>query len=299
MASIRAKIVAQVITRGGLLNTVIGANNLKEKRRQFKKLERRFPAPRWAKITPVHTSSFNGELVVAPNSRQSKALLYLHGGGFVFDATKLYRDLIARLAKATELSTLSVDYSLAPEHPYPTALNEVLAAYQWLLEQGYKPENIALGGDSAGGTLALSLLHKLRDQKIPMPACVFVMSPATDATFENTSVENSSKDIYISLASLRFFTESYLGGTAANDPVASPLLGPLDGFPPLLMHVDKNEIMYNDTAQFVTKAREAGVDVELHESNDLFHVWHIFARYMPEAKQSIDDIGRFVKKHIS
>jgi acetyl esterase/lipase len=284
---------------GGLLNSVIGAHNLEEKRKQFKKLEKRFPAPRWAKITTVHTSSFNGELILAPNSHKSKALLYLHGGGFVFDATKLYRDLIARLARATELTTLSVDYSLAPEHPYPTALNEVFAAYRWLLKQGYKSDNIALGGDSAEGALALSLLHKLREQKVPMPACVFVMSPATDATFENTSLENTSKDIYISVESLRFFTESYLGDTSASDPIASPLLGKLEGFPPLLMHVDKNEIMYNDTAQFAAKAREAGVSVELHESNDLFHVWHIFARYMPEAKQAINDIGRFVKKHIS
>lgn len=299
MASVRAKVLIQAIKRGGLLNTVIDADNLEEKRSQFKKLEKRFPKPRWAKVTLVENKSFKGEWVTAPKTSDKKVLLYLHGGGFVFDATRLYRDLIARLSKATGLKALSVDYSLAPEHPYPTALNEVLAAYQWLLEQGYNGKDIVLCGDSAGGTLALSLLHKLRDGKLPMPACVFVMSPATDATLEKASFENKSKDFYINLDTLLFFVKSYFGNTPANDPVASPLLGSLKGFPPLLMHADKNEVMYNDTARFAAKARKAGVDVTLYESEDLFHVWHVFARYIPEAKQSINDISEFVKKHIS
>lgn len=299
MASVRTKVLIQAIKRGGLLNTVIDASNLEEKRKQFKKLEKRFPVPRWATVTSVKGKSFKGEWVTAPKTSDKKVLLYLHGGGFVFNGTKLYRDLIARLSKATGLKALSVNYSLAPELPYPTALNEVLAAYQWLLEQGYNGKDIVLGGDSAGGTLALSLLHKLRDSKLPMPACVFVMSPATDATLEKASFENKSKDFYINLDTLLFFVKSYFGNTPANDPVASPLLGSLKGFPPLLMHADTNEVMYNDTARFAAKARKEGVDVTLYESEDLFHVWHIFARYIPEAKQSINDIAKFVKRHIS
>jgi len=299
MVSVRSKVLVQVIKHAGLLNKVIDADNLEYNRRQLKKLEKYFPVPRWAKVTTAHSDKFRGEWVSAPNSDKTKILLYLHGGGFVFNATKLYRDLIARLARFTGLTILSIDYSLAPEHPYPVALNETLAAYKWLIREGYRAENIALGGDSAGGALVLSLLHKLREYKISMPACAFVMSPATDATLEKTSIENSDKDIYINLQSLRFFIESYFANTPTDDSTASPLLGPLKDFPPLQIHVDKSEIMYNDSVRFADKARRAGVPVEIYEADGLFHVWHIFARYIPEAKQSIKDIGRFVKEYTS
>ena len=298
MTSLRAKILIQAIKRGGLLSTVIDSDNLDKKRKQFKKLEKIFPVPLWAKVRGVQDNDFKGEWVTAPNSQDDTVLLYIHGGGFVFDGTKLYRGLIARLARATNSKVLSINYSLAPEHPYPTALNEATAAYKWLLSQGYDASKISIGGDSAGGTLALSLLHIIKRQNLDMPACAFVMSPATDATLKDFSVENKDKDFYINFESLKFFIKAYFGNTSTSDPIASPLLGSLEGLPPLLIHVDKKEIMYKDSLRFAEKARKSGVEVELYESNDLFHVWHIFAGYIPEAKKSIDEIGKFVKAHI-
>ncbi len=298
MPSYRAKVVIQAIKHGGLLNGPITAQNLEKKRKVFKNLEKYFPKPRWAKVVPVSTDSFKGEWIITPQSQEDKVLLYLHGGGFVFNGTKLYRDLIARFAKVTTLTALSIDYSLAPEHPYPAALNEALAAYQWLLEKGYRPKDIAIGGDSAGGALALSLLHRIRGAKLPMPVCAFVLSPATDATLQDASFENQDKDIYISLEAMQFFITSYFGDTPTSDPIASPLLGSLEGFPPVLIHADKNEVMYNDSKRLADKARKAGVTVEFYNSDGLFHVWHLFARYMPEAWQSIHAIGEFAKRFV-
>lgn len=299
MTSIRSKVLIFSIKRGGLLNKTITADNLDQKRRKFKRLEKFFPKPRWVHIQSIDMPTFRGEWVTAPNSRKNKITLYIHGGGFVFDGTKLYRDLIGRLAKESATSVFSLDYSLAPEHKYPVALHEALAAYQWLLNQGYQAENIAFGGDSAGGALVLSLLHKTKLKKLPMPACAFVMSPATDATLADMSLANRDKDAFIKLDTLQFFIESYFGKTPVSDPVASPLLGSLKGFPPLLMHVDSSEIMYNDTVRFAEKARKAGVHVEVHEAQGLFHVWHVFARYLPEARASIAQIGQFVKKYLT
>ncbi len=298
MPSLRAKVVTQAIKHGGLLSGPITAQNLEEKRKVFTSLEKYFPKSCWAKVIPVSTELFRGEWITAPQSQKDRILLYLHGGGFVFNGTKLYRDLIARFAKVTSLTALSIDYSLAPEHPYPAALNEALAAYKWLLKRGYKSEDIVIGGDSAGGGLVLSLLHRIQAAKLPMPVCAFVLSPATDATLQEASFENQDKDFYISLEAMRFFIASYFDSTPTNNPIASPLLGSLKGFPPLLIHVDKSEVMYNDSKRLADKARKAGVTVELYESEGLFHVWHVFARYMPEAKQSIRAIGEFVKRFV-
>lgn len=299
MTSIRAKAVIQAIKRGGLLNTVINADNLEAKRTAFKKIDKYFPKPRWAKVRPVSGVGFKGEWVATSESRPNKVLFYIHGGGFVFDLTVLYRDLIARLGRAGKVTIFTLNYSLAPENPFPIALHEAAAAYQWLLKEGHKPGDIVFGGDSAGGTLVLSLLQYLKANKLPLPAASFVMSPPTDARVAGKTVSsNRNKDIYLLPETLQFFTDMYSGDTRRDDPIGSPLYGDWAGIPPLLIHVDKSEILYDDSVRLAEKAKKAGVDVSFYASEGLFHVWHIFARYMPEAKKSIDEIGQFMQQHI-
>jgi acetyl esterase/lipase len=264
---------------------------------RFSVLETFFPKQRWARITPVAEDGFKGEWVTAPESSQKRVVLYIHGGGFVFNGTKLYRNFIAMVAKFSRAKVFSLDYSLAPENPYPTALNEALAAYKWLVGE-YDAHSIAIAADSAGGTLALSLLHTLRDQELPLPACAVLLSPATDAMFGGESLgHNETKDIYISLESLRFFTDAYFAKTPKNDPIASPLHGSFKNFPPLLIHAEKTELMYSDSHRLAQKAEAAGVDVAFEPAEGLFHVWHLFALYMPEAKKSVQSIGEYIFKH--
>jgi len=299
MSSIRSKLVIASVKMGGLLHDKIDETNLAEKRQRFTKLEKFFPVSKSVKITEARDKDFKGEWLDAPSVRADKVMLYLHGGGFVFNSTKLHRDTISRIAKAAQIRAFSLDYSLAPEHPYPTALNEAVASYKWLLAKGFKAKNIVVAGDSAGGALALSLLHRVRKDKLPFPACAVVLSPATDASLTNSTIEvNRSKDFYINPDSLKFFIRAYFQQTPTTDPVASPLFGSLRGFPPLLIHVDKDEIMNSDSVRLARKARHEDVHVILYQSEGLFHVWHVFARYMPEAKKSIKDIGEFIKLYL-
>lgn len=297
--SLRASGVIAVVKLAGLLKFEINNDNIEQKRKRFKKLEKYFRVPRDVKIKPVETRDFKAEWITAPESRPNKILFYIHGGGFVFNSTKVHRSLVAGIARAAKLKALSLNYSLAPEYPFPKAVNETVAAYEWLLAQGYEPNNIAIAGDSAGGTLVLSLLQRLKLDKRPFPACSIVMSPATDAMFRSKSMEaNRNKDFYIKPENLEYFVDVYFGKTKHDDPVASPLYCDYNGLPPLLIHVDKDEVMHDDSSRLAEKARKAGVEVELYEAEGLFHVWHVFNRYMPEAKQAISDISRFINKYV-
>ena len=275
----------------------INGANLMKKRKELDKLEKYFPVSRATQINKTKTGSFKGEWIIVPESRSDKVVLYVHGGGFVF-YPKLYRDLISRIAKAGEVKALSIDYSLSPEHKFPTALNELIAAYKWLL-QDYAPASIAVAGDSAGGALVLSLLHSLRDMKLPNPACVAVISPATDATLKSTSMRtNKNKDFFIKKESLDYLIPAYFGDTPTDHPIASPLHGSFEGFPPLLVHAEKHEIMYDDSSRLVEKAQKANVDVYYYETEGLWHVYHLYARYVPEARAAIKNIGSFIQANL-
>jgi acetyl esterase/lipase len=297
MMSIRSKAVITAVKKGGLLSGPINADNLDLMRSRFLKLEKFFPKPRWAQVTPILETNFKGEWIVAPQSSSKRVVLYIHGGGFVFNGTKLYRNLISRIAKSSHAKVFSLDYSLAPEHPFPAALEEALAAYKWLLKE-YDSGSIAVMGDSAGGALALSLQHVINNKKLAKPACMVVLSPPTDATLGSESIQsNKAKDFYINSESLQFFSDAYFAKTPRDDPVASPLHGSFNEFPPMLIHVEKSEIMYDDSARLAQKAKLAGVNVAFEVGEDLFHVWHIFALYMPEARKSVEAIGNYIYEH--
>lgn len=283
-----------------LLRSDITNGNLAAKRVAYARLAKRFPVSKSVKIRPENAGDCKAEWLTTPQSRPDRVMLYLHGGGFVFDSTKLHRDMIARIAAAGKVSALSLNYSLAPEHPYPAALDETVAAYRWLLARGFSQKHIVLAGDSAGGSLVLSALHTIRKEKLPNPACAVVIAPAGDATLKHpAALENQKKDFLIKRSNLEFFINAYFGKTSRHDPIASPLLGSMRGFPPLLVHASKNELMYNDSARLVEKARQSGVKVTFYEGESLWHVWHIFARYLPEARAAIQNIGNFIGHNLS
>ena len=301
MASFESKAFAVITRLSRFLpsEAPINDTNLAAKRRGFDQKAKLLPMSAWATVTPQKIKGVRAEWVEAPESRLGRVMLYMHGGGFVLGGNHLHRDLISRIARAGKVRALSVDYSLAPEHPFPVAMNEVVTAYKWLLAHKIKPEHIVLAGDSAGATLVLSSLLTIRDTKLPLPAAGIAIAPPTDATLKSCSKHSKRKIRFkIGGTSLPYFIDSYFQDTPRDDPVASPLHGNLKGLPPLLIQASDSELLYGDAVAFVNKARRQKVDVDFYVAHNMVHVWHLFGRFLPEARVAIDDIGKYIQEKL-
>ena len=229
--------------------------------------------------------------------QKGKVLLYIHGGGFILGSARTDLALPLRIGPAAGMAVLSVDYRLAPEYPFPAALDDTLAAYRWLLKQGYKGRDIGVFGDSAGGALALSLVLAARDAGIAPPAAVVTLSPVTDLTGAgDTRTTLASFDPVLSGGAAERWT-AYLGGHDAKEPLVSPLYGELKGFPPLLVQVGTREVLLSDAVRLARKARAAGVDVTLDVWEGMWHVWQGNPD-APEAREAADSIAAFFRQHV-
>jgi len=227
-------------------------------------------------------------------------MLYFHGGGYTIGSIASYRSFTGRLARATRGRLLSIGYRLAPEHPFPAALDDAVSSYRWLLEQGIPPSRIAVVGDSAGGGLALSLAIAVRDAGEPIPATIVVIGPSTDLAKEGASVkERAHLDPIVNYESSMAHALRYVG-TQANlkHPLASPLYADLRGLPPLLIMVGTHEALFDDSTRLAAKAEAAGVEVQLDIWEEMIHVWPVFADILPEGRQAIDKIGDYIKARI-
>ncbi len=226
---------------------------------------------------------------------QTRAILYLHGGGFVAGAPTTHRPLTWRLARNTNLPVYAVDYRLAPEHPFPAGLDDCFAAYQALLVQGIESRNIAIIGDSAGGNLTLAATLKAKMQNVPLPGCLVCLSPVTDLVEPGPSQrENARSDALFVPMSFSTLVETYCPGHAASDPLISPLRGDLSALPPTLLQCSDCEMLRDDSVRIAEKMRQAGTPVELEVWPKVPHVWQVLADVLPEARQAIDKICRFV-----
>jgi monoterpene epsilon-lactone hydrolase len=239
------------------------------------------------------------EWVTLPGSDPVKVILYLHGGGYVIGSIDTHRGLTARIAEASATRVLSIDYRLAPEAPFPAAVEDATTAYAYLLENGVAPENIAIGGDSAGGGLTFATLVSLKDQGQPLPAAAFALSPWVDLEGLGDSMESrAAADPGIQRESLVRFAELYLAGADPRNPLAAPLYADLNGLPPVLIQVGTAETLLDDSVRMADRLRDAGGSVELQQYEDLIHVFQAFAPIVPEAVEAIGKIGDFVKRHL-
>lgn len=254
-----------------------------------------------AGIEDVDAGGVKAQWVSAPGAAVNRAILYFHGGGFQVGSVVSHRELMAHLSAASQCRVLGVDYRLAPEHRYPAALDDAWATFQWLVGQGFAPHHIALAGDSAGGGLALSLLLRLREASQPLPAAAVLMSAWTDLTASGASYgTRADTDPIHQRPMIVAMARNYLGkeGNAA-DPLVSPLFAELRGLPPLLAQVGDRETVLDDSRDFVARAKEAGVDATLQVWDDMIHVFQQFPTQLPEARAAIDDMGRFVRRHLA
>jgi len=236
------------------------------------------------------------EWFIPQPSRQDRVLLYLHGGGFIYRLSALHRKMVAHLAQQMSVRALVVEYRVAPEHPFPAALDDCVAAYRWLLKQGIAADNIVVAGDSAGGNLTITTLMKLRDDGDPLPAAVACLSPVIDMT-DRGGLLADAKDPLLHPKAIKVFNQSYVANTDARNPLISPAFGDWHDLPPLLIHAGEDEILRDDALRSEALAKAAGVDVRLEIYPRMWHVWQLYLT-LPQALHSLDDIAGFLVSHL-
>lgn len=250
-------------------------------------------------VTTVDVEGTPAEWLDAPNVESDRVLLYLHGGGYVIGSIATHRGLTASLSRAANCRVLALDYRLAPENPYPAAVEDATKAYRWLLGQGYGADKIAISGDSAGGGLTLATLLSLKQSGYRLPAAAAPISPWTDMEGSGESMNTKvDLDPMVEPGGLMGMARLYMGDdTDYRAPTASPLYGDYAGLPPLLIQVGELETLLDDATRVADKAKAAGVDVNLEVWDEMVHVWHLFAPMLPEGREAITRIGDFVKQH--
>ena len=266
-------------------------------------IRRRFAQPRWlrrlqgrrSRVTKV-PSPVRGEWL-EPKSGPvpERVVLYLHGGGYIFCSSETHRPITSALSRLAPARVFVPDYRLAPEHPFPAALDDALAAVRWLYGQGVAPQQLTIGGDSAGGGLTLATLLALRAAGEPLPAGAFLLSPWTDLAGTGASVqENNGRCAMFFADNIVPSGNVYRGAEPATHPLISPLYADLQGLPPLLVQFSNSELLRDDATRLVAKARAAGVTVVDQAWPDLPHAWQIFAELVPESRQALGEIARFI-----
>jgi epsilon-lactone hydrolase len=258
------------------------------------------PVPAGTSVEPWTNGAVSGEWVTAAgvNPTRDSVVLHFHGGGYTAGSAEAYRGLTARLSAASNRPAVSVDYRLAPEHPFPAALDDCVGAYRWLVrEVGIIPRRIVLAGDSAGGNFMLAGMVKLRDEGEALPAAAVGLSAQFDMTLSGESVTaRAPRDPMISPESIRACAAAYIGRADPRDPLVSPLFADLTGLPPLLLQVGSEEMLRDDNLRIAASARTAGLDVTFEEWPDMIHVWHLFSDRLEDGRRALQRIGSFVER---
>ncbi len=254
--------------------------------------------PEDVKIEEITVSGIPSIWISTPEVVKEQVILYLHGGGYVLGSINTHKTLGAKISRSSKSRVLMINYRLAPENPYPAALEDSVAVYQWLIDdEGIDPKNIVISGDSAGGGLTAASILKIRDLGITLPAGGVLLSPWTDLDGTGDSVRTKRRiDPYLDASGLFFMANLYIGDEDPKNPYISPLYADLKGIPPLLIQVGTAEIILDDSTRFAEKAKSAGVDVTLDVWEDMIHVFQAFAFWAPEGKQAIEKIGEFIQK---
>lgn len=275
----------------------LGSMSLEDERKNLDEGGARFRVPDDVVMEPVDVDGVPGEFLTAPGAADNKVVLYLHGGGYAIGSIKSHRYLMQNISRHAGAKTLGIDYRLAPENPFPAALEDATKAYRWLLAQGYKPENIAIGGDSAGGGLTLATLLHIRDKGLPQPRCAVLFSPASNA-FPDDKVLAAldPSDAMLSADIIRTVIDIYLPDHADREhPYASPCLGDYSGVCPMLITACPDEVLYPDGKLVRKAAEKAGVRVKWIERPGLFHVWPIMVPFLPEANRDLKRVVEFIR----
>jgi acetyl esterase/lipase len=242
--------------------------------------------------------SIKAEWLIPQNSDPAKVILYVHGGGYVSGSCSDHRAIVSKFAKRTGFTTLIYEYRLAPENPFPAALEDSLIVYQWLLASGLKPGNILIAGESAGGGLCLAILLALKERNIFMPSAAVSISPWTDLTCSSDSYRTKNKVSLAPLNSWTVFSKYYVGENQATNPLISPLFGDLKGLPPIFINSGVDDELFEDGEKFFLKAKNALVDTTFSAGTEMVHCYPLLDQMFPEATEAMNEIVAFIKKHL-
>ena len=270
---------------------------IEEQRARQEKTSKYAKLPADIHCQSINADGISAEWISAPDADLG-VILYIHGGAYALGSINVHREFIVRLVQATKIRCLAINYRLAPEHPFPAALEDATTIYGWLLNQGVDASQIIIAGDSAGGGLALGTMVTLRDNGEQLPSGAVCISPWTDLALTGASIQSKAKvDPILDLASLQMYARYYAGENELTSPLISPLYANLKGLPPLLIQVGTDEILLDDSTRFAEKARDAGVNVTLKIWDEMFHVFQLIP-FLPETKKMVDSIAEFVSQNL-
>jgi monoterpene epsilon-lactone hydrolase len=267
-------------------------------RERFKRMEWLVPwPPRDTRTENLKIVGMPAAMITVREARTDYTVLFLHGGAYVVASFRNYGHFTWRIGRAARARVLAIDYRLAPEHPFPAALDDAAVAYRWMLDHGSRPERILIAGDSAGGGLALALILKLRDERAPLPAAAITLSPWTDLALTGASLHtNAVRDPMLVAREVPRFAEMYAGDGDRKNPYLSPLYGDTHGLPPTLIQAGGDEILLDDARRMAQKMKDAGCDIDYQIWPGMPHVFQLLVPVLPEANAAVEEIGKFVQR---
>lgn len=271
--------------------------NIEEERAEFENAAKTFTMPQNIAVEEIMVEDMPAEWVQEEGENPKVHILYLHGGGYTMGSISTHRALAGRIAKAAKSRVLLPEYRLAPENPFPCAVDDAALAYRFLMKAGIPASQIVIAGDSAGGGLTLATLLYLKNQGEELPAAAVCLSPWTDLLGTGESLTTKAHlDPMLDGRTIPTKAKDYLQGADPKNPLASPLYGDFCHCPPLLIQVGTEEVLLDDARRIAEKAKEAGVDVTLEVWDRMPHVWHYFAHLLPQGQEAIQKIGKFIQE---
>ncbi|MGC1574645.1 MAG: alpha/beta hydrolase [Beijerinckiaceae bacterium] len=269
---------------------------LAERRKRLDALGAQYRLPADVRVTPVDANGVRAEWTETPVADASRAILFLHGGGYISGSLDSHRHMIAEAGRQAGARTLALDYLLAPEHPFPAALEDALCGYAFLLAQGIEPRRIAIAGESAGGGLAVAALVSMRDAGQAQPACAWLSSPWVDLELTGASMTaKASVDPLIQKPDLEELARMYLAGADPRTPLVSPIHAELRGLPPMLVQVGSAETLLDDAVRLAEVAGAADVRVTLEVWPQMIHAWHLFYQQVAAGRRALANVGSFIR----
>jgi len=270
-----------------------------ERRQRIDEIGSTWPVADDVRLEKVDIDGVPGEFSIVPGSDHSRVLMFFHGGGYCSGSIVSHRRMVTEAGRAARMRTLAVDYRLAPEHPYPAAQQDAMTAWRFLRKQGIEARHIAIGGDSAGGNLTITLINRLRGAGEEQPACAWLASPWTDLTMSGASLaDKDGVDPLIHKAYLEELAQAYAGSADRHDPLISPLFAALRGFPPTLIQVGSSETLLDDSVRLARAAGEADVNVTLEVWPHMIHAWPMWNAKLTEGRQALAHDGEFLQRWV-
>jgi acetyl esterase/lipase len=305
MSSLRSKIIIGLLRKrhlfkGKLRKEVFDDNSsIQNFRDECEKGASKYSKiPDGVKIKEEMIAGIKGEWIIPKGSNKDKLVMYVHGGGYVSGSCADHRGFVSKFAERCGVINYLYEYRLAPEHPFPAALDDSVKIYEQLLIMGKKAENIIIAGESAGGGLVLAILLALKEKKIPLPKAAVAISPWTDLTCSSQSYTSKNKVSLAPLNSWLVFSKHYIGNDKADNPFISPLFGDLTGLPPIFINSGEDDELYEDGEKFYLKAKQAGNDIIFIAGKGMIHCYPLLAPMFKEATEAMDEICGFIKKQL-